>query len=147
MHGAIGRLLLLPPTAVSVLVRPGYSGTSSYAAPPARFVLPPSAHWPASDLSRAQWAVVYTCGCGDWSCGLLARNDADDRVVIWSDFQTPFSIDWMLEHPGEPVEGDISRAGFGPFRFDRLQYEVALRNPERVPWPHEQRRDGDGLRA
>jgi hypothetical protein len=42
----------------------------------------------------------------------------------------------MIEQPWMPTEGDVSRDGLGPFRFERSQYEAALRHPAHVPWPY-----------
>jgi hypothetical protein len=118
----------------------GYKPPLPYAALPADRVLPPSLQWlgrPSEDLTHGDWIVVFTCGCGDWSCGgLLARIDVGDDLVVWSDFQTPYIVDRITEQSGMPTEGDVSRDGLGPFRFKRSQYEAALRHPVRVPWPY-----------
>ena len=82
-------------------------------------VVPPSTHWlgsPSPDLSEEDLALVYDCGCGTWRCdGVLAQIRVTDEDVVWSGFRGP-------RH-----EDDYTPYSVGPFRFDRQQYEEALR--------------------
>jgi hypothetical protein len=56
-------------------------------------------------------ALLACAGCGEPGCWpLRARVDADPDKVTWSDFQQPHRPDW-------------SYASFGPFVFDRAQYD------------------------
>ncbi|RZQ63764.1 hypothetical protein [Amycolatopsis suaedae] len=60
-------------------------------------------------------AAVLGCSCGDEGCWpLLARITVTGDLVVWDDF----------EQPHRP-ERDYT--GFGPFRFDRGQYDEAVR--------------------
>ena len=55
------------------------------------------------------------CACGEVGCWpLSAQVTVTDSTVMWSAFSQPFR-----EHR------DYS--GFGPFEFDRTQYEIAVR--------------------
>ena len=54
------------------------------------------------------------CDCGTAGCWpLMARIQADAEAVTWDSFGQPFRPQW-----------DYS--GFGPFVFDRAQYDEAL---------------------
>ena len=54
------------------------------------------------------------CGCGEVGCSpLMARVTVTDETVIWEEFEQPTRPDWDYD-------------GFGPFTFDRAQYEQAL---------------------
>jgi hypothetical protein len=58
--------------------------------------------------------LLLGCTCGDWGCyPLFAWVDVNADVVRWADFEQP-------NHP----ERDYS--GFGPFVFDRTEYESAI---------------------
>lgn len=60
---------------------------------------------------------LYVCaGCGDSGCWpMLVRIEVRDDSIRWSDFEQPHRRDsW-------------SYASFGPFVFDRAQYEEALK--------------------
>jgi hypothetical protein len=58
--------------------------------------------------------ALLGCGCGEVGCSpLMARITVTDETVTWEDFEQPTRPDWNYE-------------GFGPFRFDRAQYERAL---------------------
>lgn len=58
--------------------------------------------------------ALLGCGCGEVGCSpLMARIEVTDEAVTWQDFEQPTRPDWEYE-------------GFGPFRFDRAQYERAL---------------------
>lgn len=83
-------------------------------------------HFNFGDLSRnylgseaSQWpksgeAWLLGCDCGEVGCWpLAARITVDGTTVTWSTFQQPHRPDW-----------DYS--AFGPFTFDRQQYEKAV---------------------
>ena len=54
------------------------------------------------------------CGCGEVGCSpLMARVTVTDETVTWEEFEQPTRPDWDYED-------------FGPFTFDRAQYEQAL---------------------
>ena len=58
--------------------------------------------------------AVLACVCGEVGCWpLRVRIEVADRVVRWSDFQQPHRPEW-------------SYAGFGPFVFDRLEYDTEI---------------------
>lgn len=58
--------------------------------------------------------ALLSCDCGEVGCSpLLARVTVSDDTVTWDEFEQPERPDW-----------DYS--GFGPFTFDRTQYERAL---------------------
>jgi hypothetical protein len=58
--------------------------------------------------------ALLGCGCGEVGCSpLMARITVTDEVVTWEDFEQPTRPEWEYE-------------GFGPFSFDRAQYERAL---------------------
>jgi hypothetical protein len=58
--------------------------------------------------------ALLGCGCGDVGCSpLMARVTVTDETVTWDDFEQPTRPDWDYED-------------FGPFTFDRTQYERAL---------------------
>jgi hypothetical protein len=58
--------------------------------------------------------ALLGCGCGEVGCSpLMARITVSDKTVIWDEFEQPTRPDW-----------DYDR--FGPFTFDRAQYERAL---------------------
>jgi hypothetical protein len=58
--------------------------------------------------------ALLGCGCGEVGCSpLMARITVTDQTVTWDDFEQPTRPDWNYE-------------GFGPFSFDRAQYERAL---------------------
>jgi hypothetical protein len=57
---------------------------------------------------------VLGCDCGEWAhWALLCRIDVTDRAVTWAGFAQP-------RYPSRDY------SGFGPFRFDRDDYEDAL---------------------
>lgn len=61
------------------------------------------------------------CECGEWGCWpLLARVVVTDSTVVWSDFEQPFR-----------KKRDYS--AFGPFQFDRRDYERAVAQANEVP--------------
>ena len=61
-----------------------------------------------------QKTALLGCGCGDVGCSpLMARVTVSDDTVTWSDFEQPTRPEWDYD-------------GFGPFTFDRGQYERAL---------------------
>jgi hypothetical protein len=58
--------------------------------------------------------ALLGCGCGEVGCSpLMARITVTDETVTWDDFEQPTRPGWDYE-------------GFGPFTFDRAQYERAL---------------------
>ena len=58
--------------------------------------------------------ALLGCGCGEVGCSpLMARVTVTDETVVWDDFEQPTRPDWDY-------------GGFGPFRFDRSEYERAL---------------------
>lgn len=70
-------------------------------------------------IARRQWPRgghlwLLGCDCGEVGCWPLeAEVTLTDRAVSWSSFAQPHRPAW-------------SYAGFGPFVFDRLQYENAV---------------------
>lgn len=59
-------------------------------------------------------AWLLACDCGEAGCWPLeARVEPTDDTVTWSEFHQPHRPSW-----------DYS--GFGPFQFDRSQYETAV---------------------
>ena len=57
---------------------------------------------------------LLICSCGVPTCWpLLARVEADETWVTWSEFEQPHRPQWDY-------------TGFGPFRFDREDYERVL---------------------
>lgn len=64
---------------------------------------------------------VLGCECGEWGCWpLMARIVVTDDLVVWDCFEQPYreTRDYV---------------GFGPFRFDRRQYDDALRELTESP--------------
>jgi hypothetical protein len=58
--------------------------------------------------------ALLGCGCGEVGCSpLMARVTVTDETVVWDDFEQPTRPAWDYE-------------GFGPFTFDRSEYERAL---------------------
>lgn len=58
--------------------------------------------------------ALLGCGCGEVGCSpLMARVTVGDDTVTWDEFEQPTRPDWDYED-------------FGPFTFDRAQYERAL---------------------
>ena len=58
--------------------------------------------------------ALLGCGCGEVGCSpLMARITVDDDTVTWAEFEQPTRPGWDYD-------------GFGPFTFDRPQYERAL---------------------
>jgi hypothetical protein len=82
--------------------------------------LVPAAHAPFGEhlLGRPAGSRVplLGCSCGDWGCWpLLAGIFASEETLVWKDFEQP-------HRPSRDY------AGFGPFRFDRVQYESAVQD-------------------
>lgn len=80
--------------------------------------LVPAAHAPFGEhlLGRAAGSRVplLGCSCGDGGCWpLLAGIFASEDAVVWKDFEQP-------HRPSRDY------TGFGPFRFDRVQYDSAV---------------------
>jgi hypothetical protein len=64
--------------------------------------------------------------CGETGCWpMLARIDVGETVITWSTFQQPHRTGG-----GKSAHWDYSH--FGPFHFDREQYERALREASNV---------------
>jgi len=58
--------------------------------------------------------ALLGCGCGEVGCSpLMARVTVTDDTVTWDEFEQPTRPEWDYQ-------------GFGPFTFDRAQYERAL---------------------
>jgi hypothetical protein len=58
--------------------------------------------------------ALLGCGCGEVGCSpLMARIRVTDDTVTWEDFEQPTRPEWNYDD-------------FGPFIFDRSQYERAL---------------------
>jgi hypothetical protein len=96
----------------------GYSGL------PASSHLLPSRHFfgeQAHPETREERVEVLLCGdCGEMGCWpMLARIAVAEDRVIWSDFQQPHRTG-----RGKSAVWDYTR--FGPFVFERAQYEQAL---------------------
>ncbi|MGX1774288.1 hypothetical protein ACWIGW_19395 [Nocardia brasiliensis] len=69
-----------------------------------------------STMATGSRTPVLVCECGEWACWpLLAEIVVTDDLVIWN----------CAEQPGRRAR-DYS--AFGPFRFDRKQYDDALRD-------------------
>lgn len=67
-----------------------------------------------------QKVPLLGCECGEWGCWpLLASVTVDDDAVLWSAFEQPYR-----------PERDYG--GFGPFTFDRQEYEGELAALERA---------------
>lgn len=64
--------------------------------------------------SRARHAWLLGCECGGVGCWPLeARIGVTDATITWSRFRQPHRPKWKYE-------------GFGPFTFERAQYEAAI---------------------
>ncbi|MER5386805.1 hypothetical protein ABT040_42330 [Streptomyces sp. NPDC002688] len=71
-------------------------------------------HGQSTDSTRAKTPVLG-CACGDWGCWpLKTRITVTADLVIWDSFEQPHR-----------TTRDYTR--FGPFQFDRHQYDDALR--------------------
>ncbi len=95
-----------------------YTGLSASAAlPPSRLFLGE----PSSRLYlNGERTDVLGCECGEPFCWpLVCRITVNANTVVWSDFLKP---DRQADHP----TGEWRYDGFGPFEFQRLQYEEAL---------------------
>jgi hypothetical protein len=58
--------------------------------------------------------ALLSCDCGEVGCSpLLARVTIDEDTVTWDEFEQPTRPGWNYD-------------GFGPFTFERRQYETAL---------------------
>ncbi|MCA9024807.1 MAG: hypothetical protein KDA86_06305 [Planctomycetaceae bacterium] len=88
--------------------------------------LPPSQHFlgiHASSLREDAKTDILWCGdCGEPGCWpLLTRITVNDDCVIWSEFEQPHRT---ARSKKTPWVYDC----FGPFEFDRTQYELSLVN-------------------
>jgi len=90
----------------------------SYAGLPAKSHLPPSQHFLGTREGKVE--VLICGGCGEFGCWpLLASIQVAENLVIWKDFVQP--------HRRNPVKKTPWKYdGFGPFVFERSQYEAAL---------------------
>lgn len=91
--------------------------------PPSPDVLPPSGHFlgrPTAALYDFDERVqILGCECGEPGCWpLVCRIQVTDERVTWSDFEQP--------HRSPSSNRHWSYEDFGPFTFDRRQYEAAL---------------------
>jgi hypothetical protein len=89
-----------------------------------RSTCPPAHHFlgnPSWDIYRyGEKIQVLVCECGEPGCGpLVCRIEVGDDRVVWSDFEQP--------HRSAPKSKRVwNYEGFGPFVFERAQYEAAL---------------------
>jgi hypothetical protein len=88
-------------------------------------VLPPSRHF----LGDPSWGVyrydgrtqILGCECGEPGCWpLVCEIRATETRVVWAAFEQPHRSYPKTTHPPWTYDG------FGPFEFDRKQYESAL---------------------
>jgi len=95
----------------------------AYAGLPARVCAPPSRHfWGEAESGRRDGKVaLLTCrGCGEIGCWpLLVRIVVGPWQVVWSEFEQP-------HRSGRGRVRAWDYDGFGPFVFDRDQYQEAL---------------------
>jgi hypothetical protein len=97
----------------------GYSGlpASSYMLPSKHF-FSEQAH-PETREGRVE--LLLCGGCGEIGCWpMLARIEITEDRVTWSDFRQP-------HRTGRRKSAVWDYAQFGPFVFERAQYEAALR--------------------
>ncbi|MGV9299244.1 hypothetical protein [Amycolatopsis sp. NPDC003676] len=70
-------------------------------------------HFHGIDFEEGETPLL-ACACGDWGCWpLLARITLTSDEVVWDSF-------------AQPHRRKRDYRGFGPFRFDRAQYDAAL---------------------
>ena len=87
-------------------------------APPSRLLLGEPDGW---FCCHPGIGTLLTCTCGELGCGSVnCFIAADDERVVWSEFRGD------LGPIGPDGRRRESYAGFGPFEFDRAQYEAAL---------------------
>ena len=102
---------------------PRYELKSNYLGLPLSDVAPPAGHFrgeaePHYDYHGRIQVLGCNCGIpGCWPLVCVISTSAD--TVTWSDFRQPF------RDVGSD-QGHWSYDGFGPFTFDRVQYEAAL---------------------
>lgn len=82
---------------------------------PAHFNFGPLvAHFLGDCAAKSSKTPLLGCDCGEWGCWPLpARIVATDDTVTWTDFE-------------QPHRRDRDYSDFGPFSFDRNQYQNAL---------------------
>lgn len=74
---------------------------------------------PDDDLYKGKIQLLG-CECGEPGCWpLVCRIEVSDDRVVWSEFEQPYRT-------GTRGRSIWSYEGFGPFVFDRAQYEAAL---------------------
>jgi hypothetical protein len=68
-------------------------------------------------------AFAQVCGCGEWGCGHTAVDiEVTENRVIWSNLRT-----WITKYQPYP--------NFGPWAFDRAQYEAECERIARIIEP------------
>jgi hypothetical protein len=86
----------------------------------------PSRHYfePTPDSRVEGKTVLLRCNCGDWTCTqLIAEVRIEDSEVVWAQIE-------RLPPSVEPTPGSPRHFSSLPdLRFDRAQYEAALRGP------------------
>ena len=90
----------------------------AYGLLPAADVLPPARHFLGEPdplyTSEGGRTMLLACDCAEPGCWpLAARIEVTAHAVSWTDFRQPLRPEW-------------SYSGFGPFVFERKQYESAL---------------------
>ena len=102
---------------------PRYNLDSAYVGLPCEDLAAPRSHFlddPDPLYIYDERVQLLGCCCGSSFCWPLACHiQAGPDMVTWSDFLQPF-------RGKESSEGYWSYDGFGPFTFDRCQYEQAL---------------------
>lgn len=101
---------------------PKLAGEYAYFGP--MFVFLPARHFlgePVNEWTDGEGRIyLLSCTCGFPDCWpLSARVDLRDREVVWSDFR-------QMHRGPKSAAGEWRYDGFGPFVFDRAQYEHAL---------------------
>ena len=96
-------------------------------APPSRLLLGEPDGW---FCCHPGIVTLLTCTCGELGCGSVnCFIAANDERVVWSEFRGD------LGPMGSDGRRRESYAGFGPFEFDRNQYESALTELASGPTP------------
>ena len=99
-----------------------YYPAGSYGWSPVRWAPPHSRHF----LGESDWttnggrALLLVCGCQCLGCW-----DFNGRIIMTADHAEWTDFEQVHRKPGSPG-GHWDYSGFGPFRFDRQQYEAAL---------------------
>lgn len=78
------------------------------------------AHFLGADADEDGRTCLLICTCGEAGCWpMLARITLDADTVTWSDFLQPHRCE-------DSVAGQWDYSAFGPFQFEREQYELEL---------------------